>query len=103
MLIQRVTLVGLLVVPAIVMRDRLVPRRRDVWPIVAIGLCDVTALTMLAEATTRGLLSVVSVVSALYPIGIVLLAQFVLGERISLPQRLGVASACAGVGLVSAG
>ena len=102
-LIQRVTLVGLLVVPAIVMRDRLVPRRRDVWPIVAIGLCDVTALTMLAEATTRGLLSVVSVVSALYPIGTVLLAQLVLGERISLPQRLGVASACAGVGLVSAG
>lgn len=102
-LIQRVTLVGLLVVPAIVMRDRLVPRRRDVWPIVVIGLFDVTALTMLAEATTRGLLSVVSVVSALYPIGTVLLAQLVLGERISLPQRLGVASACAGVGLVSAG
>jgi drug/metabolite transporter (DMT)-like permease len=102
-LIQRLTLVGLLVVPAIVMRDRLVPRRRDVWPIVAIGLCDVTALTMLAEATTRGLLSVVSVISALYPIGTVLLAQLVLGERISLPQRLGVASACAGVGLVSAG
>ena len=102
-LIQRVTLVGLLVVPAIVMRDRLVPRRRDVWPILAIGLFDVTALTMLAEATTRGLLSVVSVVSSLYPIGTVLLAQLVLGERISLPQRLGVASACAGVGLVSAG
>jgi len=29
--------------------------------------------------------------------------KYVLAERISLPQRLGVASACAGVGLVSAG
>jgi|RhiMetdeSRZDD1v2_1073273.scaffolds.fasta_scaffold45894_6 drug/metabolite transporter (DMT)-like permease len=102
-LLQRATLVGLLVVPAIVMRDRLAPRKGDVWPVVAIGLCDVAALTMLAEATTRGLISVVSVIASLYPIGTVVLAQLVLGERVSLPQRFGVASACAGVGLLSAG
>jgi drug/metabolite transporter (DMT)-like permease len=101
-LMQRVTLMTLLIVPAVLLRDRLIPRRRDIWPIVALGLGDLTALTLLAEATTRGLISVVSVIAALYPVTTVLLAQIVLSERISRPQRLGVASALVGVGLVSA-
>jgi drug/metabolite transporter (DMT)-like permease len=102
-LVQRLTLVGLLVVPAVVLRDRLVPRRRDIGAIVAMGLCDIAALTMLAEATTRGLISVVSVIAALYPVTTVLLAQVLLGERVTGPQRAGVASALVGVGLVTAG
>jgi drug/metabolite transporter (DMT)-like permease len=102
-LMQRATLVGLLVVPAIVFRDRVVPRRRDALPVIAMGLADVAALTLLAEATTRGLISVVSVIASLYPVTTVLLAQVVLRERVSGPQRFGVASALAGVGLVSAG
>jgi drug/metabolite transporter (DMT)-like permease len=102
-LLQRVTLVGLLGLGALAFRARLAPRRRDVAPVAAIGLLDVVALTLLAEATNRGLISVVSVLASLYPVVTVLLAQLVLAERISTPQRLGVASALAGVGLVSVG
>ena len=56
-----------------------------------------------AAASTRGLLSIVAVLSSLYPIVIVVLARLLLSERIARPQLAGVAVALAGVALVSAG
>ena len=79
------------------------PRRRDLAAVGAIGLCDVIALTLLAEATNRGLISVVSVIASLYPVATVLLAQLILREHVTAPQRVGVAFAFAGVGLVTVG
>jgi drug/metabolite transporter (DMT)-like permease len=102
-LMQRATLVGLLGLGVLALRARFVPRRRDLLPVAAIGLCDVIAMTLLAEATNRGLISVVSVIASLYPVTTVLLAQLLLRERISAAQRLGVGSAFAGVGLVTVG
>ncbi|MDX6399406.1 MAG: hypothetical protein QOF27_12, partial [Gaiellaceae bacterium] len=54
-------------------------------------------------ATTRGLLSVVAVLSSLYPIVIVVLARVLLSERIARGQLAGVGVALAGVALISAG
>ena len=41
-------------------------------------------------ALVHGLLSVVSVLTALYPAGTVLLARYVLGERLTSVQRTGL-------------
>jgi drug/metabolite transporter (DMT)-like permease len=69
----------------------------------AIGLFDVLANSLFAVATNHGLLSLVAVAGSLYSAVTVLLAWIVLGERLALPQRLGVVIALAGVVLIAAG
>jgi drug/metabolite transporter (DMT)-like permease len=58
---------------------------------------------LFSVATTHGYLSVVSVLSALYPVVTVALAALVLHERIAPSQRAGVAGALAGAALITAG
>lgn len=67
------------------------------------GTLDVSANVLYAIATRHGLLSVVSVLSSLYPLATVLLARIVLGERVRAVQEAGVAAALAGVLLIAAG
>ena len=50
-----------------------------------------------------GLLSVVAVLASLYPVGTVLLARALLGERLVAIQAVGVCVALAGVALIAAG
>ena len=71
--------------------------------LIGVGIADVGATLLYAEATRRGLLSVVGVLSSLYPIVIVVLARVLLAERIARSQLAGVAVALAGVALISAG
>jgi drug/metabolite transporter (DMT)-like permease len=71
--------------------------------LLAIGLFDAGANLLYGASSTRGLISVVSVLSSLYPVVLVALAYFVLHERIARPQLAGVALALAGVALISAG
>ena len=68
-----------------------------------VGLCDVGANVLFALASTRGYLSVVSVLTSLYPVVTVALATLVLHERIAPTQRVGVAGALVGAGLITAG
>jgi len=75
---------------------------RAVVPIALVGLADVSANTLFALASQRGLLAVVAVLGSLFPVVTVILAHLVLGERISTVQRVGVAVALAGVAMVSA-
>jgi drug/metabolite transporter (DMT)-like permease len=71
--------------------------------LVGVGFVDTGATLLYSAATTKGLLSVVAVLSSLYPIVIVVLARALLSERIARPQLAGVAVALAGVALISAG
>lgn len=71
--------------------------------LVAVGLGDAGATLLYGDASTRGLLSVVAVLSSLYPIVIVVLGRVVLSERVARGQLAGVAVALAGVSLISAG
>lgn len=72
-------------------------------PVLAlIGFFDVGANLALALALNEGLVSLVSVVASLYPVGTVLLAVLVLRERPAPSQALGGALALGGVGLISA-
>jgi drug/metabolite transporter (DMT)-like permease len=54
-------------------------------------------------AVNRGLLSLVSVLAALYPAGTVILARTVLRERMSRAQVLGMVGAIGSVALIAAG
>jgi drug/metabolite transporter (DMT)-like permease len=78
------------------------PGRRLLPVLVAVGVFDTGANLLYSAATTRGLLSVVSVLASLYPIVIVVLARVLLHERVARPQLAGVGVALAGVALISA-
>jgi drug/metabolite transporter (DMT)-like permease len=76
---------------------------RNLWPLlIGAGVFDTGATLLYAAATTRGLLSVVAVLSSLYPVVILALARVLLHERVAAPQLAGVAVALTGVALVSA-
>ena len=95
-------------VPVAILLALVLQRRTPASPrgwllLVGVGVTDVGATLLYAAATTRGLLSVVAVLSSLYPIVIVVLARVLLSERIARAQLAGVAVALAGVALISAG
>ncbi|HEY8315490.1 MAG TPA: DMT family transporter [Gaiellaceae bacterium] len=69
----------------------------------AVGVTDTGATLLYGAAAARGLLSVVAVLSSLYPIVIVVLARLFFAERVARTQLAGVAVALAGVALISAG
>lgn len=74
------------------------------WVALAVvGTLDVGANALYALATRHGLLSVVSVLSSLYPLATVGLARMLLGERVQRLQEIGVLAALTGVLLIAAG
>lgn len=77
--------------------------RRLALVVVAVGLCDAGANVLFALATTRGLVSVVSVLTSLYPAVTVALAAVVLRERVRDIQLVGAAAVLAGAALLTAG
>ena len=82
-------------------RSRVKLRRPDLPALFAVGVLDVGADVFFAFATTIGLLSVVSILSSLYPVATVVLARIVLDERMARLQQLGIGLAFAGVVLIS--
>ena len=91
------------VAAAIAVGATLRPAGRHIPAVAAVGLCDGGANVLFALAATRGYLSVVSVLTSLYPLVTVALAAVLLRERIAPAQRIGVAAALAGAALLSAG
>jgi drug/metabolite transporter (DMT)-like permease len=69
------------------------PPRAALGAALGCGLLDAAANMLYVLALSHGLLSVVSVLTALYPAGTVLLARYVLGERLTGVQRTGLAVA----------
>lgn len=65
-----------------------------VWlAVIVAGLFDATANICFTLATRSGTLSVVAVLTALYPVGTIVLARLVLKERIARSQMAGIALA----------
>jgi drug/metabolite transporter (DMT)-like permease len=87
----------------LVVRPKLHLVARDLRTLAVVGTLDITANGLFALAATKGLVSVVAVLSSLYPVVTVVLARFVLGERLHRVQRLGAAVALLGVALISGG
>lgn len=100
---MRATSVTGFVVLALVVRTVGGVRTRHLAPLAAIGIADAGANLTFGIASTMGLLSVTAVVASLYPVVTVLLARFVLSERLRPVQQAGVVAALGGVVLMSAG
>jgi drug/metabolite transporter (DMT)-like permease len=103
LLVMRATSVGALVAIAAFGLVQVRAGRADLPILVAIGVGDVGANAAMAVATTRGLLSVVAVLSSLYPAVTVLLARAVHDERLKRVQAVGVLVALTGVVLIAGG
>jgi drug/metabolite transporter (DMT)-like permease len=69
--------------------------------VAAAGVLDVLANGLFVVAAREGLLSLVSVISSLYPASTVVLAAVVLHERVDRRQQVGLALALVGVLLIA--
>jgi uncharacterized membrane protein len=83
-------------------RARLEVGRGELPVLALIGGLIIAADAMYAFASREGLLSVVAVLSSLYPVVTIALARVYLNERIERFQQLGVAVALGGVVAISA-
>ena len=68
--------------------------------VVACGVLDMGANALYVLATHRGVLTIVVTLASLYPASTVVLARFVLGERLTVRQAVGMVSALAAVVLI---
>ncbi|MFF3273459.1 EamA family transporter [Streptomyces chrestomyceticus] len=86
---------------AALMRRRLGPERPAYAMSAAAGVLDSLANLMFLLAVRSGDLTVVAVITALYPAGTVLLARGVLAERIHRGQLVGLGTAAVAVSLLA--
>jgi drug/metabolite transporter (DMT)-like permease len=91
------------IITATVLGQAWLPRDRKVWGAVVMGPLGATAQGAFLYATHHGLLSIVSVISSLYPASTVLLAAVLLREKIHGWQGMGLVLAALAVALVAAG
>ncbi len=103
LLVARIAATAALAVVLVIARPRLGGNATDLPALALIGLLDVGANACFALGTETGLLSVVAVLASLYPVGTVVLARALLGERLATVQAAGVAVALTGVALIAAG
>jgi drug/metabolite transporter (DMT)-like permease len=99
----RATSASLVAAGVALLRPSFAGARSDVGTLAAVGVCDTGGNVLFAAASSRGLLSSVSVLASLYPVVTVLLARAALGERVARSQELGVVLTLAGIVLVSTG
>src|SRR3954468_17095988 len=102
-LVNRTTSLLLLLGAVLVLRPRLWAARPHMPALALAGTLDVSANLSFAAASTKGLVSLVSVIGSLYPVVPVLLARLVLEERVQRVQEIGVLAALGGVVLIAAG
>ena len=99
--IARCVSVPLLAVVAIVLGRSPRMARAEIAPVAGAGLCDVGANALVVLAVRRGLLSLVAPVASLYPATTVVLARFVLHERIGRQRAGGLALGLVGLALIA--
>jgi drug/metabolite transporter (DMT)-like permease len=86
----------------VVLRPQLAVTPRQ-FPLSALmGILVITADALCAIASTEGLLSVVAVLSSLYPAVTIALARLFLGERLERRQWIGAVAALGGVVAIAA-
>jgi drug/metabolite transporter (DMT)-like permease len=101
--VNRTVSVTLLGAALLALRPQVGLRGADMRTLAIVGVLDIAANGAFALAATKGLVSVVAVLSSLYPVMTVLLARIVLKERLRAVQRAGAVLALLGVALISAG
>lgn len=91
-----------LAVLVLLRRERISAAPGTRLPIAAAGALDVAANLLYLLSTREGLLSIVAVLTSMYPASTILLARIVLGERMGRLQLAGLALAVAGVAMMTA-
>jgi len=94
---MRATSVTLFLIAGLVARSVGGTRTRDLPALAVIGLGDVTANGLFAFASSRGMVSVASVLGSLYPVATLFWARMLLAERLRRVQSVGVALTLVGV------
>jgi drug/metabolite transporter (DMT)-like permease len=94
---MRLTSVAMFFVAGLVARSVGGTRVRDLPVLAVIGLGDVTANGLFAFASSRGMVSVASVLGSLYPVATLFWARLLLDERLRRVQAIGVGLTLVGV------
>lgn len=102
-LANRLTSTAVLLLAFAMLRPPVAIGRDDIPVLALIGGLDIAANAMFAIASTKDLVSLVSVLGSLYPLTTVGLAAVVLGERPHRVAGVGVVLALIGVALIAAG
>jgi drug/metabolite transporter (DMT)-like permease len=97
----RLTAAAVILAAAAMSRPALGLPARQVPLIALIGCGDMVGNLLFAASSSRGLVSITSVLASLYPIVTVALARIVLSERVARSQEAGIALTFAGVALIS--
>ncbi len=97
------TTVGLLVLLVSTKRELIPKAPGAVGLIVLTGIFDTGSNVIFLYAANRGSLTIVAVLSSLYPISTVLLARFVLSERMTRIQLVGFVAALVATGFIAIG
>jgi drug/metabolite transporter (DMT)-like permease len=100
--VARLTSVAAFGTAYLVTRPPLTVSRAELPVLALIGLLIIGADSLYAVATTEGLLSVVVVLSSLYPAVTIALARVYLNERLQRLQQVGVAAALGGAIAIAA-
>jgi uncharacterized membrane protein len=101
---SRVLTSVVLVTVLIAGREPALPTEASTLRLIAlVGLFDTGSNITFLYATNEGMLTLVAVLSSLYPIGTVLLARLILSERMTKPQLSGFVIAMAATVLIAAG
>ncbi len=101
--VARIVASALVVVACLAVRALRLPSGPVLWLAVAAGVLDVVANVAFLYGLRAGLLSLVSVLTSLYPAATVLLARVFLGERPGRVQRAGLGLAVVAVTLIAVG
>jgi drug/metabolite transporter (DMT)-like permease len=99
----RITSTSVIVATIAARRPTIGIRRADVPLLALVGFGDMFGNLLFAAASSRGLVSIVSVLASLYPVVTILLARAVLAERVARTQEGGILLTLAGVALISVG
>jgi drug/metabolite transporter (DMT)-like permease len=97
----RISMVGVVALLAIIAGSSLLPTAGMARAFVWLGFTNLAADLLYLLATRAGLLSLVAVITSLYPAATVALARGVLGERIVKQQLVGMAFAALSVTLIA--
>jgi drug/metabolite transporter (DMT)-like permease len=103
LMVARLTAVAVFLAAILATRSGVAIGRADLPVIAGIGVLVIAGDSMYATASTHGLLSVVAVLSTLYPVVTIALARAFLNERVELQQRIGIGMCLCGVVPISAG
>ena len=100
---MRATSLVLVAAAMVVTRTALAPAVGTLWGIALSGVLDVAANVLYLLSTHHGLLSLVAVITSMYPAATVVLARLFLHERLTGIQLVGLGLAAAGVTLIASG